>query len=73
MTFEAYPVILQPEEHTKRAEPFWKMQEQGLDKVVFYDAESPNIALWIENCGQEGGAWTIPVYTFTDDHKEELI
>lgn len=70
--FEAYPVILQPGEHRKRAEAFWKMQEQGLDKVVFYDTERPHIALWIENCGQEGGAWTIPIYTFTDDHKEEL-
>ena len=68
MDFKCYPVILQDNEHERRAKIFWKMQDEGLDKVVFYDTLSSNIDLWLKYSTLPNG-WTAPVY----NDKGELI
>lgn len=44
-----------------RAEPFWRMQDEGLDKVVFYDREHPAITDWHRVTGPDA-AWLVRVH-----------
>lgn len=60
--FACYPCILAPEEHGRRAAIFYKMQDQGLDTVVFYGMKKPTINDWLNNADFPN-AWTIAVYT----------
>ncbi len=61
-----YPIILRDDDHQKRAEIFWKIQDEGLDKTIFYALHAPNIKYFVEACALPNG-WTIPVYTPSGD------
>lgn len=49
-----------------RAEPFWRMQDEGLASTVFYDVAAPAIVHWHAVTGPDV-AWLVRIETEADD------
>lgn len=70
--YTMHPVAKDARPH-QRAEPFWRMQDEGLDRVVFYDTPRPAITDWHRVTGPDA-AWLVRVHdndvTVLDGHGE---